>query len=194
MPNKCPFCEKGTLRASSREELRYSGGKQILVAGIEYSLCDVCGEESVGSKQARANMRAVADATLSSTGKWTTAQIAEFRDRHGLTQEQAADLLGGGANAFSKYERGEVLPTKAMDLLMRLYDSFAEVRAYVGRGAAPVASVREAWSSAGAGVVSSADSNVFKIGRMKLRPSSLVVANDADWHYEPHSELKYATR
>jgi len=37
-----------------------------------------------------------------------------------LTQKDASSLFGGGANAFSKYERGDVIQSDAMDRLMRL--------------------------------------------------------------------------
>ena len=37
-----------------------------------------------------------------------------------LTQEEAAKVFGGGVNAFSKYERGEVTQSAAMDKLIRV--------------------------------------------------------------------------
>jgi HTH-type transcriptional regulator/antitoxin MqsA len=37
-----------------------------------------------------------------------------------LTKKEAAIMFCGGTNAFSKYERGEVIQSKAMGKLMRL--------------------------------------------------------------------------
>jgi Cys-tRNA synthase (O-phospho-L-seryl-tRNA:Cys-tRNA synthase) len=48
--------------------------------------------------------------------------------RWGLSQQKAAQLLGGGVNAFSKYERGEVMQSRSMDLLMRMYNEVPDVR------------------------------------------------------------------
>lgn len=45
----------------------------------------------------------------------------------GLSQEEAARLFGGGRNAFSKYERGEVAQSVAMDRLIRLCLSHPEL-------------------------------------------------------------------
>jgi HTH-type transcriptional regulator/antitoxin MqsA len=38
------------------------------------------------------------------------ALLAHARKRLKLTQKQAAELTGGGHNAFSRYERGEAVP------------------------------------------------------------------------------------
>jgi hypothetical protein len=38
-----------------------------------------------------------------------------------LTQANAAEIFGGGQNAFSKYERGEVVQSLAMDRILRFF-------------------------------------------------------------------------
>jgi len=40
-----------------------------------------------------------------------------------LSQREASELFGGGPNAFSKYERGEIIQSKSTDVLMRLVSS-----------------------------------------------------------------------
>jgi putative zinc finger/helix-turn-helix YgiT family protein len=47
-------------------------------------------------------------------------EIAQVREALGLNQREAAQLFGGGFNAFNKYESGEVLQSQAMDRLLRL--------------------------------------------------------------------------
>ena len=49
-----------------------------------------------------------------------------IRKRLGLTQAQAARLMGGGDNAFSKYERGEVTQSAAMNSVLLLLDAFPD--------------------------------------------------------------------
>ena len=51
-------------------------------------------------------------------GLLTGPQIKAIRRRLGLTQAEAARLMGGGDNAFSKYERGEVTQSVAMNQLL----------------------------------------------------------------------------
>ncbi|PTT80294.1 transcriptional regulator, partial [Pseudomonas sp. HMWF005] len=51
------------------------------------------------------------------------AEMKRIRRKLHLTQKETVQLLsGGGHNAFSRYERGELLPPKALVLLMRLLD------------------------------------------------------------------------
>ena len=51
------------------------------------------------------------------------AEIKRIRRKLHLTQKEAVELLsGGGHNAFSRYERGELLAPKTLVLLMRLLD------------------------------------------------------------------------
>lgn len=183
MPISCPFCEKGTLHASTRVELHPHGGKSVSVEGFRFSSCDACGEEMVRAEEARANTRLIADACLAADGKMSTCGIQSFRMRHGLTQARASELFGGGSNAFSKYERGEVLPSKPMDVLMRLYDALPEVRAHLGEAKADRYS-SDHWTAY--------ETTVVSFGRTKQRPSSLVVANEPEWRDETVERLHAA--
>jgi len=49
-------------------------------------------------------------------------QIQSVRKSLNLTQEQAGLLLGGGPNAFQKYESGDILPSKAISNLLRVLE------------------------------------------------------------------------
>lgn len=132
MTDICPICSAEALKPTVlTEQLTYSG-KQISVEGIEVSVCENCGEEVVRPDQAKRNDVRFADARRIHDGLLTSAQIKGFRERWSLTQQQASAALGGGANAFSKYERGEVTQAQSMDLLMRVADMFPQVRDFLG--------------------------------------------------------------
>lgn len=47
-------------------------------------------------------------------------EIRQVRLSLNLTQQQAGYILGGGKNAFQKYEAGEVLPSKAISNLLKV--------------------------------------------------------------------------
>ena len=49
--------------------------------------------------------------------------MRKLRERLNLTQKAAGELLGGGANAFQKYESGEVSPSQSMVNVLRLLAS-----------------------------------------------------------------------
>lgn len=64
------------------------------------------------------------------------AQQAELRHIHHklkLTQRQAAELTGGGHNAFFRYERGEAQPMPAVPNLFRLLDKHSKLLKEVAR-------------------------------------------------------------
>jgi len=54
-------------------------------------------------------------------------EIRRIRRKLGLTQVAAARLTGGGHNAFSRYERGEVAPLPAVIKLLHLLDKHPEL-------------------------------------------------------------------
>ena len=53
----------------------------------------------------------------------TPTQIRAIRERLGLTQLQAGELLGGGPRAFTKYEAGSVKPAASVVALLRVLDA-----------------------------------------------------------------------
>lgn len=127
----CPLCERGELQSRTiNETIRY-GGSSLVVPGIEISACSSCDEEVVLPEQAKANERRFSDAKRAHDGLLTSGQIAAWRKRHSLTQQQAASLIGGGINAFSKYERGEVMQSQSVDSLIRSVDEVPGMLAFL---------------------------------------------------------------
>jgi len=128
----CPNCdaENSLSPFTYNREIEYAGHK-IVVAGLEACLCRVCGGDPVLEDQARRNHARYVDAKRHADGLLTGEQIAAIRRNLGLTQSDAAVLFGGGRNAFSKYERGEVTQSVAMDRLMRLVSELPEAEAWL---------------------------------------------------------------
>lgn len=117
---RCPDCETGTLNLEKySDEFEYRG-RLLKVDGLQCWVCNHCGAEIIRPDQIRHGDRLFADARRRADGLLTGQEIVALRKRLGLTQRQAADLFGGGANAFSKYERGDITQSVAMDRLMRL--------------------------------------------------------------------------
>ena len=54
-------------------------------------------------------------------------QVRRIRTRLKLTQKAAAEVFGGGVNAFSRYERGEVAPPRAVVKFLRVLDRHPEL-------------------------------------------------------------------
>lgn len=118
----CPACDAGKLRELfGSEEFSYNGQSFVLET-IAFSACDACGAELVTPEQARSNDRLVREEHRRIDGLLSGAEIKSVRLRFQLTQHDASFVFGGGLNAFSKYERGEVIQSVAMDRLVRLVD------------------------------------------------------------------------
>jgi HTH-type transcriptional regulator/antitoxin MqsA len=118
--NICPICETGTLSNQVHTgEIQYRK-RTVHVTGLEYSRCDSCGADPVLAKQAKRNQLRYSDTKRATDGLLSSADIRTARRYLGLTQHAASSVFGGGLNAFSKYERGEVIQSEAMDKLIRL--------------------------------------------------------------------------
>nr|WP_298717040.1 type II toxin-antitoxin system MqsA family antitoxin [uncultured Steroidobacter sp.] len=120
----CIVCDEGELHTELYSDSFQNGNKQIRVDGLHRSRCSLCGADPVLPEQARLNQVLIADAKRREEGLLSGAEIRRIREKLRLSQPQAAELFGGGANAFSKYERGDVLQSAAMDRLLRVVSAY----------------------------------------------------------------------
>ncbi|HDZ79351.1 MAG TPA: type II toxin-antitoxin system MqsA family antitoxin [Gammaproteobacteria bacterium] len=119
---KCPACEVGQLEERTcEEEFKYKD-IPFVIHDYLYSICSECGSELVLPSQAKINTRAIKDEHRLCEGFLSSTDIKKVRKKYKLTQSYAADIFGGGPNAFSKYENGDVIQSKAMDKLLRVTD------------------------------------------------------------------------
>lgn len=116
----CPNCEEGSLRLATYADTFKNGNSTIEVAGLECYVCDHCDAGPQFEQQIRSNHLRVANAKRRAAGLLEGAAIRAIREQLRLSQQDAAQLFGGGANAFSKYERGEVVQSDSMDRLLRM--------------------------------------------------------------------------
>ena len=101
--------------------------ESTLQVSIAYSLCNNCDREFISKSQILQNEAALRAAKKDYDGLLSSEEIIRARRTLSLTQEQAARVFGGGRNAFSKYERGEVSQSVAMDKLIRICLNHREV-------------------------------------------------------------------
>lgn len=121
----CPFCGKGYLERKIRKlTFKYHGHKIQIPQPGEY--CNSCVEGIINGEDLKATEKALHNFRAEVDGLLTTEQIRRIRKKLNLTQQQAAEIFGGGTNAFSRYERGEIRQTRALDKLFRLLDKHPE--------------------------------------------------------------------
>ena len=115
----CKLCKSEDVSGFVEVEYISYKGNDLQVS-IAYSICNSCDREFVSTPQISQNELALRAVKKTFDGLLSSEEIVRAREELSLTQEQAARVFGGGRNAFSKYERGEVSQSVAMDKLIRI--------------------------------------------------------------------------
>ena len=122
----CKLCQSENISAFVEiESIAYKGSK--LQVSIAFSVCGNCKREFISKSQILQNEASLRIAKKEFDGLLSAEEIVRARQELSLTQEQASRVFGGGRNAFSKYERGEVSQSVAMDKLIRICLSHRDV-------------------------------------------------------------------
>jgi len=112
--------------------LHFEGrGETLSVKGMERRIddlsgweCQKCGEVEFDAECSQ-RFSDAGDELVRAGRQMIGNEMRRTRRKLHLSQKDAVQLLsGGGHNAFSRYESGEVLPPKALILLMRLLDRY----------------------------------------------------------------------
>ncbi|MGH9521934.1 MAG: type II toxin-antitoxin system MqsA family antitoxin [Terriglobales bacterium] len=128
MAKKCMECAAGKdmRRFENKAFTLEHAGRRTKVQGLSGWRCGSCGEIEFDADSAR-RYAAAGDELVLRERKRQSQEIRRIRLKLGLSQVAAARLTGGGHNAFSRYERGEVAPLPAVINLFRLLDKHPEL-------------------------------------------------------------------
>jgi HTH-type transcriptional regulator/antitoxin MqsA len=85
---------------------------------VPIEVCDGCGESYSGPEAAKVEHEAICRIL----GLPTPSEIVGLRDRLGLSQAKFAHLTGIGEATISRWERGLMLPNRAMARYLHLLD------------------------------------------------------------------------
>ena len=113
-------------------DISYKGSD--LQAPTAYSVCNNCDREFISKAQILRNEAVLRAVKKEFDGLLSSEEITQARKTLSLTQEQASRVFGGGRNAFSKYERGEVSQSVAMDRLIRICLNNRDIFLELARG------------------------------------------------------------
>lgn len=121
---KCPICGAGKLKKKiGTESFEYKGETLAIPNYVTYA-CAECEEAIVDSATLKASGKMLKDFQREVDGLLTGQQIKAIRMKLGLTQEQLADIVGGGLKSLARYESGQVCQSKGMDNLLRILDAY----------------------------------------------------------------------
>ena len=120
---RCPKCGHAPLREETitdHFEYRPDGEEPLTIEvhDVPVDVCPKCGEKYFGPAAARVQHAAVCRAL----GLLTPTEIQAIRERLGPTQSEFSRLTGIGEATISRWERGRILPNRAMDRYLRLLD------------------------------------------------------------------------
>ena len=120
---KCPVCGAAELIRDTRDlPYTYKGETTVIVA-VRGDFCPACAESILDAAESNRVMR-----EMQAFSKQVNAAIvdpgfiANVRKKLDLDQREAAELFGGGVNAFSRYENGKTKPPLALVKLFKLLD------------------------------------------------------------------------
>ncbi|HGL6718705.1 type II toxin-antitoxin system MqsA family antitoxin [Burkholderia contaminans] len=131
---KCPACGAAKLVRGTRDIPYTYKGRSTVVRDITGDFCPACGESVLDLDEATRLGEAITEFNKQVNATLVDPKyIAKVRKKLKLDQREAAELFGGGVNAFSRYETGKTNPPLALVKLLKLLDRhpdlLAEVRA-----------------------------------------------------------------
>jgi HTH-type transcriptional regulator/antitoxin MqsA len=129
---QCGSCGAGGMVRAVRDVSRDFRGQTVTIAAVDGWHCATCGEVEFASKAEAKRFFAKAQNEQQAIIRSEAEKVRLWRKRLGLTQKRAADLFGGGINAFSEYERGKTQPSKSTVLLLKLLDKHPELLKEIG--------------------------------------------------------------
>ena len=120
---KCPVCGAAELIHDTRDLPHTYKGEATVIAAVTGNFCPACAESILDAAESNRVMR-----EMRAFSKQVNAAIVDpgfitnVRKKLDLDQREAAEIFGGGINAFSRYENGKTKPSLALVKLFKLLD------------------------------------------------------------------------
>ena len=120
---KCPVCGEAELIHDTRDLPYNYKGETTVIPAVTADFCSACDESITDMAETERVMR-----EMQAFNKQVNAAIVDptfivnVRKKLDLGQREAAEIFGGGINAFSRYENGKTKPPLALVKLFKLLD------------------------------------------------------------------------
>jgi HTH-type transcriptional regulator/antitoxin MqsA len=120
---KCPSCAASELLHDTRDMPYIYKGESTLIPGVTGDFCPACDESILNAVESRRTINFMLDFNKQVNASIVDPGfIASVRKKLALDQREAAELFGGGVNAFSRYENGKTKPPLALVKLLKILD------------------------------------------------------------------------
>lgn len=120
---KCPCCGGAELIHDTRDLPYTYKSETIDIPAVTGDFCPACGEIILNAEQGDRFSELVGLFHRQVNASYVDpGYITQVRKKLDLDQREAAELFGGGVNAFSGYEKGRTRPPLALVKLFKLLD------------------------------------------------------------------------
>jgi HTH-type transcriptional regulator/antitoxin MqsA len=123
MTMKCAVCGAAELIQDTRDIPYTYKGETTTIPAVTADFCSACDESITDLAETGRVMR-----EMQAFNKQVNAAIVDpgfivsVRKKLDLGQREAAEIFGGGINAFSRYENGKTKPPLALIKLLKVLD------------------------------------------------------------------------
>ena len=129
---QCPICNNAALVEDKRDIPYLYKGELTTLQQVLGQFCPACGEHVLEpSESARVSSLMLAFNQQINAAMVAPRFITEVRKKLALDQRQAAEIFGGGINAFSRYENGKTKPPLALVKLLKVLNNHPDLLAEV---------------------------------------------------------------
>lgn len=120
---KCPDCGVAELTHDTRDLPYIYKGENTVIPAVTAQFCPACGESVTDMAETERVMREMqAFNKQVNSAIVDPSFIVDIRKKLDLGQREAAEIFGGGINAFSRYENGKTKPSLALVKLLKVLD------------------------------------------------------------------------
>jgi HTH-type transcriptional regulator/antitoxin MqsA len=120
---KCPVCGAAELIQDTRDIVEVYKGESTTIPGVTGKFCPACDEFILNREHGDRYSDLIGQFHRQVNSAYVDpAYIARVRKKLDLDQRQAAEIFGGGINAFSRYETGKTKPPLALVKLFGVLD------------------------------------------------------------------------
>ena len=125
---KCPVCGGAELIHDTRDLPYTYKGETTTIPAVTGEFCPACGEVILDRYQGDRYSTLLGQFQREVNAAFVDPEyIARVRKKLDLDQRQAAEIFGGGANAFSRYENGKTKPPLALVQLLKVLENHPEL-------------------------------------------------------------------
>ena len=129
---RCPICGEGELVLDTRDLPYTYKGESTAIPRVTGEFCSACAEAVLdAAESARVSAMMLEFNKQVNASIVDPAFIAGVRKKLALDQREAAEIFGGGVNAFSRYENGKTKPPLALVKLLKVLDRHPDLLAEI---------------------------------------------------------------